>query len=160
AILTRGVIHVEDSLADSEYAHTLARAGGFRSMLAVPMLRDGNPIGAIVVNRGQPGRFSDSQIALLQTFAAHALIAIGNGRLFNEWQARTQDLTRSVDEVRALGEVGQAVSRSLDLKSVLNSIVSHAVALSQTDAGTIYEFDEAAGVFVPQANHGLTDDVI
>src|SRR5262249_50039723 len=112
------------------------------------------------VIRGQPGPFSETHIALLQTFADQAVIAIENVRLFNELQARTQELTRSVDELRALGEVGQAVSGSLDLHSVLNSIVSHAAALSQTDAGTIYEFDEAASVFVPQANYGLTDDVI
>ncbi len=81
-------------------------------------------------------------------------------RLFKELQERTQELTRSVEELRALGEVGQAVSSSLDIQSVLTSIVSHAVELSQTDAGTIYEFDEAAQVFVPRANYGMTEELI
>ena len=104
--------------------------------------------------------FSDKQIALLQTFADQAVIAIENVRLFKELEERTQELTRSVDELRALGEVGQAVSGSLDIQSVLTSIVSHAVELSHTDAGTIYEFDEATQVFVPRANYGMTEELI
>jgi adenylate cyclase len=72
----------------------------------------------------------------------------------------TRELTRSVEELRALGDVGQAVSRSLDIQSVLTSIVAHAVGLSQTDAGTIYEFDDAEKVFVPKASYGLTPEVI
>jgi GAF domain-containing protein len=71
---------------------------------------------------------------------------------------RTQELTRSVEELRALGEVGGR--RSLDIQSVLTSIVSHAVELSQTDAGTLYEFDEAARVFVPRANYGIAEELI
>src|SRR5215469_7515322 len=82
AILTREVAHVEDVLADPEYPHELARAGGWRSMLAVPMLREGNPIGAICVMRGQPGPFSETHIKLFRTFADQAVIAIGNVRLF------------------------------------------------------------------------------
>ena len=104
-------------------------------------------IGAIAILRSEAQLFTERQVALLETFADQAVIAIENVRLFHELQERTQELTRSVDELRALGEVGQAVSSSLDIQSVLNSIVSHAVELSQTDAGTIYEFDEAdAGV--------------
>ncbi len=160
AILTRAVVHVEDSLADPEYSQPVARAGGFRSMLAVPMLREGNPIGAIVVNRAQTEPFSVAQIELLKTFADQAVIAIENVRLFKELEARTAELTRSVEELQALGEVGRAVSGSLDIQSVLTSIVSHAVELSQTDAGTIYEFDEAGQVFVPRANYGMAEELI
>ena len=160
AILTKAVVHVEDLQADPEYAQHVGRAGGFRAVLAVPMLREGSPIGAIVVIRAEPGPFSGNHIELLETFADQAVIAVENVRLFKELQERTHELTRSVAELRALGEVGQAVSSSLDIQSVLNSIVTHAVDLSQADAGTIYEFDEAAQVFVPRANYGIAEEMI
>jgi signal transduction histidine kinase/DNA-binding response OmpR family regulator len=75
-------------------------------------------------------------------------------------QARTAELTQSIAELRALGEVGAAVSSSLDLQTVLSTIVTHAVQLSSADAGTIYEFDESAEVFVPRANYGLSDEAV
>jgi signal transduction histidine kinase len=151
AILSRTVIQVEDALEDPEYAQDVARAGGFRSMLAVPMMREGNPIGAIVVNRGQPGSFSVSQIDLLKTFADQAVIAIENVRLFKELEARTAQLTRSVGELTALSEVSQALSSTLDLETVLTTIVSRAVQLSGLDGGVVFEYDEATEEFVHRA---------
>jgi GAF domain-containing protein len=94
----------------------------------------------ISVSRGTPGRFSDSQVDLLKTFADQAVIAIENTRLFEEVQARNRDLT-------ALGEVGRAVSSTLDLKVVLKTIVDRAVALSGTDGGSIFYFREDIGKF-------------
>jgi hypothetical protein len=120
AILTRGVVHV-DIAEDPEYTAEALVQAGFRIALSVPMLRDGSPIGAISVAREEGQPFSDTQIALLQTFADQAVIAIENVRLFQELQARTAQLTRSVTELRALGEVGQAVSSTLDLETVLNT---------------------------------------
>src|SRR5262249_44271169 len=117
-------------------------------------------IGVILVARDYVAPFSDKQIELLQTFADQAVIAIENVRLFKELQERTQELTRSVEELRALGEVGRAGSSTLDFQSVLTSTVSHAVDLSHADAGTIYEFDEGAGLFVPQANYGMSEELI
>jgi signal transduction histidine kinase/putative methionine-R-sulfoxide reductase with GAF domain len=162
AILTGLPVHVPDVREEPEYGLLALRdAIGLRSLLSVPMIRDGSPIGAITVQRWVTARaFTDKQIALLQTFADQAVIAIENVRLFKELQERTQELTRSVDELRALGEVGQAVSGSLDIQSVLTSIVSHAVELSKSDAGTIYEFDEPTQVFVPQANYGMAEELI
>jgi signal transduction histidine kinase len=161
AILMGHPVQISDVREDPEYALPLVRDAGIRSVLAVPMIRDGIPIGAIALQRWvTPRPFSDEQITLLSTFADQAVIAIENVRLFKELQERTQELTRSVEELRALGEVGQAVSGSLDIQSVLASIVSHAVELSHTDAGTIYEFDEIAQVFVPQANYGMTNELI
>jgi len=160
AILERAVVHVADALADPDYDKSVAVGLQNRSVLAVPMLRNGEPIGTISVGRLEPQPFSDTQIILLQTFADQAVIAIENVRLFKELQERTQELTRSVEELRALGEVGQAVSGSLDIQSVLTSIVSHAVELSRTDAGTIYEFDETAQVFAPRANFGMAEELI
>ena len=87
--------------------------------------------------------FTEKQIKLLETFADQAVIAIENVRLFQELEARTRELARSVGELKALGDVGQAVSSTLDLQTVLSTIVGHAVQLSGTDGGVIYEYDEA-----------------
>ena len=162
AILTCAVVHVPDVHADPEYGSAVCQAlGATGAILRVPMLREGRADRCDpCVRRAEARPFSDKQIALLQTFADQAVIAIENVRLFKELQERTQELTRSVEELRALGEVGQAVSSSLDIQSVLTSIVSHAVELSQTDAGTIYEFDEATQAFVPRANYGMTEELI
>src|SRR5262249_45302311 len=83
--------------------------------------------------------------------ADQAVIAIENARLFNELQARTQELTRSVDQLTALGDVGRAVSSSLDLDTVLNTIVGRAIELCGTDGGTIFEYDEDAEEFTARA---------
>ncbi len=161
AILTGRPVHIPDVREDPVYALDALQDVGLRSLLSVPMVRDGIPIGAITVQRWvTPRPFSDKQMVLLTTFADQAVIAIENVRLFKELQERTQELTRSVEELRALGEVGQAVSSSLDIQSVLTSIVTHAVELSHTDAGTIYEFDEAAQVFEPRANYGIAEELI
>ena len=93
-------------------------------------------------------------IGLLRTFADHAVIAIENVRLFKELEARTQELTRSVGELRALGEVGQVVSSSLDLETVRTTIVSQAVQLSGLDGGTVFEYEERAEEFVQRATTG------
>jgi GAF domain-containing protein len=74
--------------------------------------------------RPEPGLFPPQQVELLQTFASQAVIAIENARLFRELRARTAELSRSVEELRALGEVGQAVSSTLDLETVLRTIVA------------------------------------
>jgi GAF domain-containing protein len=86
------------------------------------------------VARAAPGHFTDAQIELLKTFADQAVIALENVRLFKEVQARTDALTRSIEEMRALGEVGRAVSSTLDLQTVLLTIITHAVELSKADA--------------------------
>jgi two-component system, NtrC family, sensor kinase len=160
AILVRNVVVIEDQLADPEYRQDFAAAEQTRSALAVPMLRDGEPLGVIVIKRTVSGQFPDEQIALLQTFADQAVIAIENARLFKELQARTHDLTRSVGELKALGEVGQAISSTLDLQTVLRTIVARATQLSGTDAGVIYEYDELRQVFEPRATERLEDDIV
>jgi GAF domain-containing protein len=154
AILDRAVIHIPDVEIDPEWQHpALSRALGFRSGLFVPMLWEGAPIGVIVVTRAKPGPFSESQIELLKTFADQAVIAIENVRLFKELQARTSELTRSVGELTALGEVSQALSSTLDLEAVLNTIVSRASQLAGAAGCSIYEYDEAAEQFELRATH-------
>jgi signal transduction histidine kinase len=161
AIETRSVVHVPDVLADSEFDLTeAARRSSIRSVLSVPMLRHGEVIGAITVDRHQPEPFTEKQISLLQTFADQAVIAIENVRLFRELQARTGELTRSVGELKALGEVGRAISSTLDLRTVLSMIVTRATHLSSTDAGVIYEYDEHDEVFAPRATERLEAEIV
>jgi GAF domain-containing protein/anti-sigma regulatory factor (Ser/Thr protein kinase) len=160
AVLARSIVHLPDVLDDPDYRRELALTGGWRSVLSVPMIRDGDPIGAITVTRREPRAFSETQIALLQTFADQAVIAIENVRLFQELQARTQELARSVEELRALSQVGRAVSSTLDLPTVLETIVSRAVQLSDASGGVIYEYDEATEEFRLRASHRMEDELV
>ena len=156
------VIHVpdvQDPAAPTVLAG-VAKGVGFRSHLSVPILRDGRPIGVLSLQRRVPGPFSDAQIELVQTFADQAVIAIENARLLSELQARTAELTRSVGQLTALGEVGRAVSSTLDLDTVLTTIVSRAVQLAGADGGSIYEYDEAAEEFALRATHNLDDEYL
>ena len=104
-------------------SHRLAPLLMPRSIAAVPMLRGADAVGVIAVTRAEVGGFTPGETALLKTFADQAVIAIENVRLFKELEARTQELTRSVGELRALGEVGQAISSTLNLETVLTTIV-------------------------------------
>jgi PAS domain S-box-containing protein len=161
AILDAAVAHIPDVHADSCYdLGSVARAMDFRAIVAVPMLREGRAVGAIAVARAEPGRFPDRQIDLLKTFADQAVIAIENVRLFQELETRTGALTRSVGELRALGEVSQAVGSTLDLHAVLETIVDRAVRLSGSDQGVIYEFDDASQTFHQRATHGMTAEYL
>ena len=123
---------------------------------ALPLLRDGAAIGAVALTSGEIGGFTDSQVALLQTFAEQAVIAITSAETYRELQQRTDELTRSVAELQALEEVARAVNSSLDLDTVLATIIGRAVLLSQADEGMIYEFDEAEEVFVPKSAFGMS----
>ena len=157
AILTRDVVAIPDVDEDRDYPVSLkSLGGGFRSILAVPLIREGNPIGGIAVGRFEPGPFPDTQVELLKTFADQAVIAIENVRLFTELEARTTELTQSVGELRALGEVGRAVSSTLDLETVLSTIVSRATELAGMDAGAIYEYDEATRAVLPAYGRAIS----
>jgi signal transduction histidine kinase len=162
AVVEARIVHVpdlEDPVAPASLKR-VSKALGFRSQLSVPILRGAQPIGVLALNRRAPGPFSEAQIELVQTFVDQAVIAIENVRLFKELQARTHELTRSVDKLTALGEVGQAVSSTLDLQTVLSTIVVRATQLTGVDAGVIYEYDEQREVFEPRATHRLEDEVV
>ncbi len=116
------------------------------------------PIGVITLGRTSVRPFSDKQIELVTTFADQAVIAIENVRLFDEVQARTRELAQSVAELRALGEVSRAVSSTLELETVLETIVACAVQLSGSDSGIVYEFDEVAQTFQARGSHRITPE--
>jgi PAS domain S-box-containing protein len=167
AILRREVINVPDIAAQpevSESVRELARLSGYRSVLALPIMREGRALGAIAIARsgpdGEPYPFSGDDIPLLQTFSEQAGIAIEKVRLFNELEARTAQLTRSVGELQALGEVSQAVSSTLDLDAVLETIVGRAVELSGSDQGVIYEYDEPTRTFHQRATHRMSAEYL
>jgi len=160
AILERAVVHIPDVEVDPEFHDgALSRAIGWRSGLFVPMLRVGAAIGAIAVTRAEQGPFSDTEIELLKTFADQAVIAVENVRLFKELEARTAELTRSVGELTALGEVSHALSSTLDLDTVLTTVVNRAVELAGADGGSIFEYDENAEEFQPRVSTEVEDVV-
>jgi GAF domain-containing protein len=155
-ILTGDVVQIPDVLGDSEYRLTgAAQAAKYRCSLGVPMLHQGRAIGVIVVFRPGPGTFSEAQIELLKTFADQAVIAIENVHLFKELEARTGELTRSVEKLTALGEVSRAVSSTLDVETVLDTIVSRATQLAGADGCAISEYDDTTEVFHVRATHGI-----
>jgi len=164
AIADRTTIHVHDIVPeiDSEYPEVrpMQQIAGTRTVLGTPLLRVGESIGSIVIRRQEVRPFSEKQIKLLETFADQAVIAIENVRLFQELEAKTRELARSVGELKALGEVGQAVSSTLDLQSVLSAIVGHAVQLSGTSGGVIYEYDQAAQEFHLRATYQIEKEVV
>ena len=168
-ITTKTVVHLSDALAEQAYTdehdpgRQLAAAvelGGARTILAIPMLRENELIGSFTVFRQEVHPFTDKQIELVKNFAAQAVVAIENTRLLSELRQRTDELGRSVDELRALGEVSQAVNSTLDLETVLSTIVGKSVQLSGTDAGAIYVFDDVHRKFHLRATYGMDEELI
>ena len=147
AVLHRRPVHVRDiATAVRTRFRGLAQLGLYnrriRTILVMPLLEAGTARGAMVIRRTRVQPFTAKQIALLQTFADQAVIAIENVRLFSELQERTDELGRSVEQLRALSEVGQAVSSTLDLDAVLQAIVARAAQLAGTRGASIWEYDE------------------
>src|SRR5262249_30843625 len=151
--LEQHTVHIEDVQADLEITFAARDIEPVRTALSVPMLRSGEMLGVIMIYRHEVRPFTESQIALIETFADQAAIAIENTRLLEELQARNRDLT-------ALGAVGRAVSSTLDLKVVLKTIVERAVELSDTDAGSIFYYRRETGKFELGETSGLDDELV
>src|SRR5262249_10055413 len=119
AALERRTVHIHDARADPEYSFGAKEIEPFRTVLTVPMLKGDELLGVILTYRLEVRPFTPKQIELVETFGDQAVIAIENARLFDEVQARTRELTQSVEELRALGQVTQAVNSTVDLETVL-----------------------------------------
>jgi GAF domain-containing protein len=148
-----GTVAVADLTTEAGYlaGDVMVRAivdlGGARSIVVTPLRKDGAALGAITLYRQEVRPFTDKQVALLQNFAAQAVIAMENARLFGELRSRTDELARSVEELKALGEVGQAVSSTLDLRAVLATILNRSVAMAGAEAGVIFRYARAERAF-------------
>ena len=154
-------VHIPDCLTDPEYkVLEYQKVGKYRTNLGIPLVRDGVTIGVIGLMRSVVKPFTSKQVELVETFADQAVIAIENVRLFDEVQARTGELSRSVSELQALGEVSHAVNSTLDLETVLSTIVAKAVQLSATDAGAIYVFSKLRQKFRLRATYGMSEELI
>jgi GAF domain-containing protein len=143
SVVDKVPVHVRDVLsaegADFPEAQRLSRREGTRTILSVPLLRDNESIGAIVLRRTEVNPFSEKQIALLQTFADQAVIAIGNVNLFDEVQAKTRDLTESLRQQTATSEVLQAISNSSgDLQPVFDAMLANATHICNAKFGMMW----------------------
>src|SRR5262249_51468687 len=139
AILERGFVQIPDTNADPDYVlGAMAVVGKYRSVVAVPIIRDDNAIGSIAVARAQAGLLPDPQVELLKAFADQAAIAIENVRLFEAEQQRTQQLSESLEQQTATSEVLKVISRStFDLRTVLDTLTKSAAQLCAADRGVI-----------------------
>jgi GAF domain-containing protein len=160
AILGRAVVEVPDVEADPAYgaqARRLAQAVTYRSIVSVPLLHEGDPIGTIAVARANAGAFPERQIALLKAFADQAVIAIRNVRLFDEVQARTEELSESLQQQTATADVLKTISRStFDLQTVLDTLAQSAALLCRADRSGIRLAKD--GLYHNVASHGFSPE--
>jgi len=147
----RRTVHLPDVLQDPEYTYAEAqRLGGFRAMLGVPLLQEGHVIGVMSLWRTEPIPFGEKEIALVETFADQAAIAIGNVRLLNETKG-------ALDQQTAIGEVLRVISRSpTDVSPVLEAVVANAVRLSGADSASLVRIDNDVGSIA--ASVGQTEE--
>jgi signal transduction histidine kinase/CheY-like chemotaxis protein len=157
AVLDGQVVHVHDMQAEPEYklSGPAQRIGGIHTVLGVPLVREGTPIGVLFLARTKIDPFTPQQIGLLTTFADQAVIAIENVRLFDEVQARTRDLSESLQQQTATADVLKIISRSaFDLKSVLHTLVESAARLCGADKATITR--QKDGLFYRSEAYGFS----
>ena len=135
----RRSVQITDALADPEYTLSMSGDRGYRTILGVPLLREGSVIGVVVLTRGVVQPFPDKQIELITTFSDQAVIAIENARLFDEVQARTKELTKSLEQQTATSEVLQVISSSPgELEPVFQTMLANATRLCEASYGALW----------------------
>jgi len=132
---------------------------GVRSTIMLPLLAGEEAVGFFFLDNRTPGAYTERDLELLDPVAQQLALAIQNNRLLKELQEQSRELARSVEEMNVLREVGQAVNSTLDLQTVLTTIVAHAVELSGTDGGMIFEYDEQSEGFILRATHGMDEEL-
>jgi signal transduction histidine kinase len=163
AVLEGCTIHLADIQAEQDefpVGSALSIPEGVHTHLSIPLMRKGEAIGTINIRRTKIEPFTARQVALLETFADQAVIAIENVRLFDEVQARTRDLARSVLELKALREVAQTISSTLNLETVLNAILIHACRFAESGGGAIYVFDKARGELNLATGYNMSPELL
>jgi signal transduction histidine kinase len=137
-LLEGKTVHIPDVLADPKYNSPALSIGANRTVLGVPLMREGTPVGVLVVTRSTVRPFTSKEIELVETFADQAVIAIENVRLFDEVQARTAELSAALDQQTATADVLKVISRSaFDLETVLQTLIESAGRLCRADRAAI-----------------------
>src|SRR5262245_21209506 len=150
ALLERKPVHIADAQTDPDYKLATAQKIRGRSLLGVPLMREGTPVGVIAFARYAVKPFTDKQIELVETFADQAVIAMENVRLFDEVQARTDDLSESLEQQTATSEVLRVISSSPgELEPVFQAMLEKAVRICEAKFGTLFRYGDRA--FYPAA---------
>jgi PAS domain S-box-containing protein len=133
---------------------------GVRSSIMLPLIAGEEAVGLFFLDNRTPGAYTERDLELLEPVAQQLALAIQNNRLLKELQDQSRELAQSVEEMKVLREVGQTVESTLDFQTVLTTIATHAVQLSGTDGGLIYEYDEQSENFILRATHGMEDEIV
>ncbi len=157
-VMSEDIAH--DREYDTEEQRLRQKLGSFRTIVGVPIQSEDQVIAVISLWRHEVNPFAEREIEHATTFAAQGEIALRNASLMQQLDQRTQELARSVDQLNGLSKVAQAVSSSLDPEEVLSTIVRHAIELSGTEGGSIFEFDDASQEFRVHTAYGTSEELL
>ncbi|MGQ0672479.1 MAG: PAS domain-containing protein [Hyphomicrobium sp.] len=152
---------VRDMSEEQEFTDSsFIAAEGVRANIMVPLMAGGAPVGVFFLDSLTPGAYTEQDVELINPVAQQLALAIDNTRMFQEIEQKSQKLSRSLEEMKVLREIGQALNSTLDPETVLLSIIVDAVQLSGADGGAIYQFDEATQCLIMGATHNLDDKLV